>query len=157
MPSIAAVVATHNRPELLTGRSLASIALQTRPPDYLVVVDDSDMEKRPANAGIVARLDLPVTKAFYLENHHTPGASGAWNTALSHLQELDPSVFIAILDDDDAWAPTYLEECETAVLERDVDMVASGLVFIRSHGPDTDLLDPPCRDASPPVVADRGM
>ena len=143
MPSIAAVVATHNRPDLLEKRSLASIVLQTRPADYLVVVDDSDMETRPANGGIVARLGLPRTRVFYLENRRTPGASGAWNTALSHLQEVDPSVFIAILDDDDAWTPTYLEQCERAVLERDLDMVASGLVFIRSQGSDGDLLDPP--------------
>ena len=143
MPSIAAVVATHNRPEFLEKRSLASIVLQTRPPDYLVVVDDSDMETRSANAGIVARLVLPRTRAFYLENRRTPGASGAWNTALSHLQEVDQSVFIAVLDDDDGWTPTYLEECERAVVERDLDMVASGLVFIRSRGSDGDLLDPP--------------
>ena len=90
MLSIVAVVATHNRPELLAGRSLASIALQTRTPDYLVVVDDSDMGVRSANAGIVARLVIPGTKAFYLENHRTPGASGAWNagerssTVISH-------------------------------------------------------------------------
>ena len=143
MPSIAAVVATHNRPELLEKRSLASIVLQTRPPDYLAVVDDSDMEIRSTNAEIVARLVLPRTRAVYLENLRTPGASGAWNTALSHLQEVDSSVFMAVLDDDDAWTPTYLEECEGAVLERDLDMVASGLVFIRSQGSDGDLLDPP--------------
>ena len=143
MLPIAAVVATHNRPELLAGRSLASIALQTRPPDYLVVVDDSDMEVRSVNAGVVASLFIPGTKAFYLENRRTLGASGAWNTALSHLHEIDPSVFIAILDDDDAWAPTYLEECERVVSERHLDMVASGLVFIRSQDSDADLLDPP--------------
>ena len=77
MPSIAAVVATHNRPEFLEMRSLASIVLQARPPDYLVVVDDSDMETKPANAEIVARLVLPRTRVSYLENGRTPGASGA--------------------------------------------------------------------------------
>ena len=143
MPSIAAVVATHNRPELLEKRSLASIVLQTRPPDYLIVVDDSDMEIRSDNAEIVARLVLPRTRAVYLENLRTSGASGAWNTAFSHLQEVEPSVFIAVLDDDDAWTPTYLEQCERAVLERGLDMVASGLVFIRSQGSDGDLLNPP--------------
>ena len=52
MPSIAAVVATHNRPELLANRSLASIASQTRLPDYLIVVDDSDLDARRTNAEI---------------------------------------------------------------------------------------------------------
>ena len=88
--SIAAVVATHNRPELLGQHALASIALQTRQPDYLVVVDDSDSDARHTNSGIVAQLDLPDVQIIYLENRRTPGASGAWNTALARLQGIDP-------------------------------------------------------------------
>lgn len=49
MFSVAAVIATHDRPELLARRSLAWVARQTRLPDYLVVVDDSDTEFRPVN------------------------------------------------------------------------------------------------------------
>ena len=56
LSTIAAVVATHNRPDLLGSRSLASIARQTRPPDYLVVIDDSDLNMRPANAEAVAAI-----------------------------------------------------------------------------------------------------
>ena len=131
MPSIAAVVATHNRPELLAGRALASIAAQTRLPDYLIVVDDSDAEFRHANAEVVSALCIPETRKIYLENRRTPGASGAWNTALVHLQGIDPSAYVAVLDDDDSWAVTYLERCERAVGEDGLDMVAAGLVFHR--------------------------
>ena len=130
--SIAAVVATHNRPELLGQHALASIALQTRQPDYLVVVDDSNLDTRRTNFEIAAHLDLPGVQIIYLENRRTPGASGAWNTALARLQSTDPAAFVAILDDDDAWDATYLEQCEKAVLEEDLDMVAAGLVFRRS-------------------------
>ncbi len=145
MPSIAAVVATHNRPGLLAERALASIARQTRLPDYLVVVDDSDADTGHANAEVVAGLTIPGTRTVYLENCRTPGASGAWNTALSHLHGVDPLAYVAILDDDDSWAGTYLERCEEGVLERGLDMVASGLAFHRSNGTEAELLDPPAR------------
>ena len=143
MSSIAAVVATHNRLGLLAERALASIAAQTRRPDYLVVVDDSDADTRRANAEVVAGLAIGGTRTLYLENCRTPGASGAWNTALFHLQGIDPLAYVAILDDDDSWAGTYLERCEEAVLEKGLDMVSAGLVLHRFHGYPGQLLDPP--------------
>ena len=143
MISIAAVVATHNRPELLAERALASIAAQTRRPDYLVVVDDSDADTRRANAEVVAGLAISGTRTLYLENCRTPGASGAWNTALFHLHGIDPLAYVAILDDDDSWAGTYLERCEEAVLEKGLDIVSAGLVLHRFHGYPGQLLDPP--------------
>lgn len=143
MLSIAVVIATHNRPELLAARSLASVSEQTRPPDYLLVVDDSSLELRAANAKTVAELNIHAARIIYLENQRMPGASGAWNTALSCLQNLDPAVFVAVLDDDDSWEPTYLENCELAVLDGCLDMVAAGLVFHRSHESEGDLLLPP--------------
>ena len=143
MISIAAVIASHNRPELLAKRSLTSVARQTRLPDYLVVVDDSHTEFRPLNAKTVTGLNLTGTRVIYLENQRTPGASGAWNTALSYLHSIDPAAFVAILDDDDSWDPTYLEMCERAVLERGLDMVAAGLIFHRSPSKGGDLLPPP--------------
>ncbi len=143
MLSIAIVIATHNRPELLAARSLASVSEQTRRPDYLIVTDDSDLELRAANAKAVADLNICGARIIYLENQRTSGASGAWNTALSRLQDLDPAAFVAVLDDDDSWEPTYLEKCELAVLDGSLDMVAAGLVFHRSHDSEGDLLLPP--------------
>ena len=145
MPLIAAVVATRNRPELLAGRALLSIAEQTRRPDLLVVVDDSDAETRSANAATVAGFESTGVKTFYMENRRTPGASGAWNTALAHLQATAPEVFVAVLDDDDAWEPSYLEQCERAALAHNLDMVAAGIVY-REAGDDSGRpLAPPQR------------
>ena len=143
MLSIAAVVATHNRPELLAERALASVTRQTRLPDFLVVADDSDADRRLINAEVVAGLSTGGPRKIYLDNRRTPGASGAWNTALYHVHDVDPSVFVAILDDDDSWDATYLEQCEEAVLEKGLDMVAAGLVVYRSHDHQGQLLDPP--------------
>ncbi len=117
----------------MANRSLASIALQTRPPDFLVVVDDSDRGVRRINEEIVIDFRAAGTKTVYLENYRTPGAAGAWNTALSELQGTVPSVFAAFLDDDDSWAPDYLRRCEEAVLDRNLDMAAAGLVYHDSH------------------------
>ena len=143
MPSIAAVVATHNRPELLAGRALASIAGQTRRPDCLIVVDDSDPGFRRANAEVVADLSISGTRTIYLENRRALGASGAWNTALNHLHGIDPAAFVAILDDDDFWAETYLERCEQAIMEKGLDMVAAGLVFHRYQDTESEVYHPP--------------
>ena len=145
MASIAAVVATHNRPELLANRSLASIALQARPPELLVVVDDSDPKVRRTNEEIVTDFRVEGTKTVYLENYRTRGVSGAWNTALSWLQAADPWTFVAILDDDDSWATAYLRQCEKAVRERDLDMVAAGTIYHKTLGHDGILLAPPDR------------
>ena len=134
MSCIAAIVATHNRPQLLANRSLESIARQTRPPDYLIVVDDSDPKARHTNAQIVADFRVDGTRTVYLENYRTPGAAGAWNTALSWVQGTEPSSFVAILDDDDAWAPSYLESCEKMALEGRLDMVAAGIIYHKSSG-----------------------
>ena len=132
MTPIAAIVATHNRPELLADRSLKSIANQSRPPDYLVVVDDSGPDARRVNERIVAEFRVDGTRTVYLENYRNPGAAGAWNTALSWLHGVEPRSFVAILDDDDAWEPAYLESCEKTALEGRLDMVASGMFFHKS-------------------------
>ena len=143
MITIAAVVATHNRPEMLANRSLASIVRRTRLPDYLLVVDDSDISIRPVNAEAVSAVTIEGTRVVYLENQRTAGASGAWNTALAQLQSIDPSASVAVLDDDDAWAETYLEQCEREVLSGGLDMVAAGLVFHRAEDTEGEPLAPP--------------
>ena len=143
MPSVAAVVATYNRPGLLARRALVSIVTQSRTPDILIVVDDSAADIRPANRAVVDGFTCEGVQVICLENQRTPGASGAWNTALSELWHIAPSSFVAILDDDDMWEPDYLEQCENEALGRHLDMVASGIVFNRSGEQNSILLRRP--------------
>lgn len=142
MISIVALIPTHNRPDLLSQRALASIARQTRMPDYVVIVDDSGPTHRAANRRVADGFSFPGTRVIYLENSRTPGLSGAVNTALVWMQAETPGAFVALLDDDDAWAPTYLERCETTISDNDLDMVAAGIIY---HGPDDEVrhLDSP--------------
>lgn len=130
---IAVVIATRNRPHLLSARALSSVTAQTRPPNHLIIVDDSSLDVRATNREIVQSLQVPGCSIVYLENVRTEGASGSWNTALAVLTDvMDGDMFVAILDDDDAWLPTYLENCETNALHRGLDMVAADLRRIES-------------------------
>jgi len=136
-PQIAVVIATSNRFRMLAERSLPSVKAQTRSPDLLVVVDDSALKARPANADLVGSLVLRGCEVWYLENERTEGASGAWNTALDFLvgKVNDPSrVFVAVLDDDDSWSPEYLESCATTARDQRLDMVAADLRRFESVG-----------------------
>ena len=132
MPPIAAIVAAHNRPRLLRERSLASIAAQERPPDYVIVADDSDADIRRANRETVAGFAREGAEAIHIENRRTPGASGAWNSALAEIHAREPSAFAAVLDDDDSWDAAYLRRCEEEAESRGLDMVAAGIVYHRS-------------------------
>lgn len=138
-PKLAVVIATCNRFEMLSERSLPSVVAQSRRPDLLVVVDDSARAARTANADLVGSLALPGCEVSYLENARTAGASGSWNTALDIVaaKVTDPGeVFVAVLDDDDAWSPEYLERCYSAAVEQELDMVACGLRRIESDTTD---------------------
>jgi len=132
---VAAVIATCDRLELLRDRALQSVRAQTRTPDYFVVVDDSVGGQRRGVRDLVHGLDLPGCRAGYVENARSAGASGSWNTGLDFvLREAgDPeAIFVAILDDDDAWAPGYIERCLALAEDNHLDMVACGLRRIES-------------------------
>ena len=134
---IAVVIATKDRSAELANRALRSVVEQTRQPDYLVVVDDSDRRYRPANRRIAATVDVPGARVTYRENDRTAGASGAWNVALDflHRNVEDPDrLFVAILDDDDRWAPGYLEACAHLACASDLDMVAADILRIERLG-----------------------
>jgi glycosyltransferase involved in cell wall biosynthesis len=134
-PAIAVVIATRDRPHLLSERALSSVVAQTRSPENLIVADDSSPEVRTANREIVEALQIPGCRITYLENTRTEGASGSWNTALDYLLAevvTADRVFVALLDDDDAWRSTYLETCTAAAHEAGLDMVAADLYRIES-------------------------
>lgn len=135
VPRIAVVIATRDRSALLADRAVPSVLAQTRAPDHLVVVDDSSVGIRVANRDIVASVKSIGLRADYLENEKTPGASGSWNTAIEFLfrQVDDPAdLFVALLDDDDAWAPDYLGRCIALACEHELDMVAADIQRIEA-------------------------
>ncbi len=144
---ITAIVATHNRPNLLSQRALDSVVHQIRLPDCLVVVDDSSAEVRPRNQSYVEALSLSPCDVRYLTNQRTQGASGAWNTAVEFLarQQSDKEEvsYLAFLDDDDAWHPQYLERCCQAITHLSAEMVAAGFYRRERSGVPLQVYAPP--------------
>ena len=134
--SIAIIIATCNRPYLLQNRALNSVKYQTRKPDYIIVVDDSDKKNRTLNEEIVSEFRCGYSRVIYLENYRTKGVSGAWNTAFSELLKEDQNVIVAILDDDDEWDKDYLKKCERLFLNENLDMVISGIIRFDNENPD---------------------
>lgn len=146
-PLVVALMATSGRDDRFLERSIGSIVAQRRRPDVLVVVVDhtapdlssADPATRARVTGCARRLAGDIVRLEILENERTPGAAGAWNTGLdwAHREWSNPDrVFVAVLDDDDAWEPDHIEACLTSTIDRDLDMVAAGLLRIE-------------RDASP--------
>lgn len=100
IPLFSVIIPTHNRPELLS-EALASIAAQTITDWQAIIVDDCS---NPA----VDEQDIQSRfgNKFQVLRHTTPqGGSVAKNTGLNAAT----GKYIAFLDDDDLFAPTYLE------------------------------------------------
>lgn len=127
--AVAVVVATKNRFKLLSQRTIPSILSQSREPDYLIVVDDSDFDKRQLNKELISSLSLPICQIIYQENNRTPGASGCWNSAIDYLFNAVTErsmLYMAFIDDDDSWEHSYLKTCLSAAFRQNLDMLATG-------------------------------
>ena len=135
---VAVVIATKDRPELLKDRALRSVFEQSVLPHYLVVVDDSSEATQEINRCIIESLPSDISHVHYLVNQRTPGASGAWNSAVDYLCSQHvaawDSLFLAFLDDDDTWLPLYLERCLTTAAATGSNMVAAGFYRIEHTG-----------------------
>jgi len=112
--TIAAVIPTHDRPELLR-EALAAVVAQTRAPDEVIVVDNGGT---PASLPGVAIAGLRVLR---IAPH--AGAARSRNAGV----EAAASSFVSFLDDDDLWAPDYLERVEAAIVRDDPDYVIGRL------------------------------
>lgn len=157
---IAVLIATKNRCAELANRSLRSVVRQTRAPEFLVVVDDSDRRHQPSNRRIVNSIDLPKTRVVFLLNDRTPGAAGAWNVGLDYLHRLDvnaSNLCVAILDDDDEWEPDYLQACESAALETGADIVAADIHRIESSDKQSKTEAPESLDTNRFLVTNPGI
>ncbi len=123
--SLATVVATRNRAELLQQRSIPSILRQTALPSVVVLVNDGAPHPeamRRVFAGIAGRTSLQL-----LENARAPGPAGAWNTGLQWLSDQRFGGFVAILDDDDTWDPQHLAANLQAASSTGATLSVSGL------------------------------
>ena len=148
--TIAVIVATCDRPELLASRSIPSILAQIKQPDILIIIDDSrSLKNKVKNAAYVQSIRSESTVISLVSNQRTPGASGAWNTGIDLIfrqVELPEDTYVAILDDDDAWRPSYLAKCIERASSGNYDLVAADLSRIE------DVNGPPLEDPGPSML-----
>jgi len=128
--SLVVLMTTKNRAGLLQKRSLPSVFAQTRKPDEVVIVDDSDAEHGTATEAVVREFQGESwCQVTLLRNQRTPGLSGATNTGLAYLAEKYPpeATLVATLDDDDEWFEEYLAKNWEAFAQG-ADIIASGVM-----------------------------
>lgn len=120
MSRISAVILAYNRPELLD-EALRSVQAQTRRPDEVIVVDDhSEPPLGPQGVRIIRQ-----------EVNRGPAAAAARG-----LEEAAGEL-VAFLNDDDVWAPTFLE-----ALSRELDAHPEAVIAFCDHGVIDDIGTP---------------
>ncbi len=114
---VSVIIPSHNRPDLLQ-EALSSVLDQTRPPAEIIIVDDaSDPPVRlpTSRNGVAIRL---------LRIDQRKGGAAAKSLGAESAQ----GDLIAFLDDDDLWAPIYLEHA-TQLLDQhsNIDVLFMGV------------------------------
>ena len=104
---VAIVVRTKNRP-LLLHRALDSVFAQTFT-DFVVVVVNDAGERPPVDAVVEEYADHADGRIRVVHNEQSKGREAAMNAGI-HASE---STYVTIHDDDDRWAPTFLEQTVT--------------------------------------------
>ncbi len=107
-PKVSVLLTAYRRTEYLR-EALESALAQTLAPFEILVVDDSDSSEI---AAIVAAIADPRVR--YRPNPSTLGVAVSLREALPECR----GTYVAVLNDDDAWEPTFLE-CLVAPLEAD--------------------------------------
>ncbi|PWB59924.1 MAG: hypothetical protein C3F18_00405 [Nitrosomonadales bacterium] len=123
MPRVSVIIPTHNRPSLLA-EALASLLAQTFSDWEAVIVDDASSP--PVSVGDKdARIHV-------LHHNASQGGAAAKNTGIKSAT----GEILAFLDDDDLYAPQYLERA-LGILDRFpyVEVVFMGVTWFGATGP----------------------
>lgn len=159
--TVAVLIATAHRVDLLGHRALPSIQHQSRSPDRVIIVDDSrDAVDFERNERVVREWRPASLEVEFLRNLRTKGASGAWNTGLDRLARLcdEPErLWVALLDDADEWDSHHLERCLAAAEEQDLDMVAARFWRIEERADPLMVVPPQSLDLASFLVGNPGI
>jgi glycosyltransferase involved in cell wall biosynthesis len=112
--AVAVVVRTKNRPVFLR-RALGSVFSQTFS-DFVVVVVNDGGEAPPVDELVEEYADRADGRIRVVHHAHSKGRWAAMNAAIS----VSDSTYLTIHDDDDVWAPTFLDRT-VAHLEHSAD------------------------------------
>jgi glycosyltransferase involved in cell wall biosynthesis len=120
-PSVAVVLPTHDRPELLR-RAIGAIVDQDYPGqiDVIVVFDRAQPDET-----LVESSDARTVRVT--ANARTPGLPGGRNTGIALTEGAE---FVAFCDDDDMWLPGKLRaQIDHMVAHNDVALCTTGIVI----------------------------
>jgi len=129
------IIATYNRPIHLD-RALKSVHEQKKVPDRVYIIINKDDQSYYEVNKIINQYKA-LLRITLLKNVRSQNLSGALNTGLKkasvEFQNIN-DVFVSILDDDDWWDRSYLENVSKFAMETKADWIISGL--IRYNDPD---------------------
>lgn len=115
IPKVTAIIATHNRNDLV-GRAIESVLNQTYTNLDCIVVDDAS----DISAEDVCK-KYPV-KFIYIPKEKSMGGNHARNVGIYSTD----AEYIAFLDDDDFWLPNKIEKQVKLIEEKHCELVYSG-------------------------------
>jgi len=123
LPSIAAVIPTRNRPQLLVRAVEAALAQDyTGALSVIIVVDQREPDT------VVPDFDDP--RVSVIDNSRTPGLSGARNTGITSTD----AELVAFCDDDDVWAPDKLSSQVAAMADHPGSVMSSTAIEVDFDG-----------------------
>ena len=115
--------------------ALASIESQTRPPARIIVVDDASSDD---SVDVVKQCGIAHLEVVGLQTNVGPGAARNVGARQATTE------WLAFLDADDEWEPTFLEEASAAVASLNADFAGTGGTRILINRPTSvRLMDAP--------------
>jgi len=111
MPQVSVVIPAYNGASRYLGEAIESVLAQTVPGSELIVVDDASTDE-------TARLVLRYSQVRYFKRSTNGGQAAARNDGA----RLAKGTYLAFLDQDDMWGPSFIEE--TLALLQDQPEVA---------------------------------
>jgi rhamnopyranosyl-N-acetylglucosaminyl-diphospho-decaprenol beta-1,3/1,4-galactofuranosyltransferase len=124
MDTVCAVIVTHNRRELLRD-ALAAVGGQTRPPDHVLVVDNSSDD----GTGEMLRREHPDVEVVRLDRNE--GSAGGFHEGIARAHSAGHEL-IWVMDDDTVPSPEALKALLDARRDgagRDAALLASKIVW----------------------------
>ncbi len=147
---IAVIISTTRKRPLLDA-AIPSVFNQSRAPDIVYIVADSDDQLPPYE---IQGLNSGNIRVKRILNQREKNLSGAMNTVFAEMlaDGCDPEkTFVAVLDDDDWWEKNYLESCYNLASVSGSDWIVSGIIRHESS------LDPGMYLTIPEVITERSL
>ncbi len=139
-PLVSAVMATRNRAQYI-GKAVASVFNQTYKNIELIIVDDASVDN---TLEVISSLSEKYQRITVLAN----GINQGYQKSLNRGIEASLGVYIARIDDDDAWREAKKIEKQVAFLENNPEyaLTGGGAVWVDKKGNELLRILPPEQD-----------